>query len=432
MSATAAAPGLESFKQWMLKRGVLYVLTQTPMIALIIGYFWRWTDYASANAFTVILAFVLLPVWIILRRNASNDPNEPVHHFHKYALWALVPYVVYNFARIPMHFLLKIVFWDHWYDFGYELTGQPVDQWSSLIPGTFIHSLQGYVLALGFYILYKRHTLLNALIYVWIFLSTIYTWTYPTFILVDFQPPPKWFFVVWWAHFWMAIAAWAVPKTIYSPTFWSRFGTRAAKAGVVALIVVLYFVPVGFVFFRVPTWQFPLQNSIDQANFENVDLTLHKGPTLHALSAIAEQSGVQHARYRFTLRFGPRPYKDYINATKAMDAGPVDVTGSVLHEDEVIGYCSEHVRMLETPNNIVVPALYFPTLERMTYTNIPVDCVGPAHIVERLSKGSNPQVDVVWQANVTLIGDRSQEETEYEGTEAVALEVDQEVLAQAP
>jgi hypothetical protein len=141
---------------------------------------------------------------------------------------------------------------------------------------------------------------------------------------------------------------------------------------------------------------------------------------------------VQHARYRFTLRFGPRPYKDYINATKAMDAGPVDVTGSVVHDNEVIGYCSKHVRMLETPNNIVVPAKYFPTLQRMTYTDIPVDCVGPANIMERLSTGSNVEVDVIWQANVTLIGDRSQEEREYEGTESVALKVDQDALAQAP
>ena len=137
-------------RQWLLKRGVLYALTQLPMVSLVVGYFFRWTDYGSATAYTVVLGFIVLPVWILLRRNRSDDPDEPAHHFHRYALYALVPYVIYNVSRIPMHYSLDIVFWDHWYDFGSELNGKPVDQYASLVPGTLLHSLQGYVLALGY------------------------------------------------------------------------------------------------------------------------------------------------------------------------------------------------------------------------------------------------------------------------------------------
>lgn len=420
--SSATATTVESLREWIVKRGILYFLVQTPMLALFLGYFLRWTDFPTATAFTVILAFVLLPIWVLMRKNASDDPDEPVHHLHKYALYALVPYVVYNLARIPAHYVLNIVFWDHWYDFGSELTGQPVDQYSSLVPGTFIHSLQGYVLALGFYILYKRHTLTNALIYVWLFLSTIYTWTFPSFVLVDFQPPPKWFFVVWWAHLWMAIAAWAVPRTLYSSGFWNRFKSTSAKATAIVLILFLYFLPVTFVFWRVATWQFPLQNTIDQRTFEAVELVLSRNPTLNMVGFSSGQEVAEEASYEFALRFGPRPYIDYINATKALDAGPVRVTGRLTAGEEIIAFCTGYVAKLETPNNILVPGQYFPTLRRMEFTDIPVQCFGGASVVEGIIENAAP-VDVYWTAEITLIGDRGRMERTFSGTaSAIPLE----------
>jgi hypothetical protein len=429
MNTTGLFPAL---REWMLKRGILYVLVSTPMIALFIGYFYRWTSFSIATAFTVILAFALLPIWVSVRRNQSTDPTEPVHHLHRYALWALVPYVVYNIFRVPMHYLLGVVFWDHWYDYGYELTGFPVDQWGSLLPGTLLHSLQGYVLALGFYILYKRHTLLNALAYVWIFLSTIYTWTFPTFVLVDFQPPAKWFFVVWWAHFWMALAAWYVPIGLYSPTFWGRFRSGWARTLIIIAIVLIYLFPISFVFWRVATWQFAKQHDIDQAAFNQIQLVLKDQPTLTAIEAVAGQPAVQEAHYHFTLNFGPRPYRDYINALKALDAGPVSVTGRLLHKGQIIAWCSGFVEMLETPNNIITPGKYFPEVERLKFTDIPVACIGPAESAQQVGLiNGEVKVDLQWTADVNLIGDREQSERHYgDHLTVVSLRVDDKVISQ--
>jgi hypothetical protein len=383
----------------------------------MLGYFFRWTDYATATAFTVLVAFVVLPVWVIVRRNRSDDPDEPVHHLHLYALWALVPYVVYNIARIPMHYSLGIVFWDHWYDFGYELTGKPVDQWGSLVPGTFLHSLQGYVLGLGFFVLFKRHSLLHALAYIWIFLSAVYTWTFPTFVLVDFQPPPKWFFVVWWAHFWMALAAWYVAK-VARQGIWGRLGALA-RASLLTLAALLYIYPFAFVFTRVETWQFPFQRQLDQATFRSVSLRLAGAPSavtrpgVEFAGAKSAAPAPKESHYRFFLRFGPRSYKDYIKATKALDAGPIRVSGRLLRDDgRVLAWCSGYVSMLETPNNITKPALYFPTLKRMEFSRMPVNCVGPP---ER-NPSRNPSVSLHWSARVTLRGDREVHRTIFRGS----------------
>lgn len=420
MSTTSEAPAgrdvVAVFKDWLLKRGILFLLISTPMISLFPGFFFKWTNFAAATAYTVIIAFAVLPAWVVYRKSRSTDPDEPVHHLHRYALWALVPYVVYNLARIPTHYALGIVFWDHWYDYGSELTGVPVDQWGSLIPGTLLHSLQGYVLGLGFFILYKRHSLLNALCYVWLLLSTVYTWTFPTYVLVDFQPPPKWFFVVWWAHFWMALAAWYVPKSLYSPKLWRRLRSRGAKTGALLLIILIYITPVTFVFARAGTWQFPFQRTIDTATFNAVRLTQEGTPQLVGQSAIdggpvtlAEADGRQ-ANYEFTLRFGPRPYKDYINATKALDAGPITIRGVLVRDGQVVAWCFTHVAELETPNNITDPKVYFPTLERMRFTDIPVSCSGPGGTASSSSSG---ELTASWVAAVTLVGDRETEERQF-------------------
>jgi hypothetical protein len=421
------SPVLRAFGEWVVKRGVLYALIETPILALFVSMFFRYTTYPIATAFSVLLAFAILPVWILIRKNQSTDPDEPVHHLHRYALYALVPYVVYNLSRMPMHYIFNIVFWDHWYDFGSEFAGQPVDQWSSLIPGTLLHSLQGYVLALGFFVLFQRHSLFNALLYIFVYLSALYSFQFPVYILVDFQPPPKWFFVVWWAHFWMALAAWLMPR-LYAGAVWGRLG-YATRAVVLPVLVLVYVSPFAFVFWRAGTWQFPLQRAIDQALFDRPNLlTMGAGPTLTAAGGPTPTAAGEEARYKFSLQFGPRTYKDYINATKALDAGPVSVTGHLLRDGGVIAWCSGYVAMLETPNTILYPAEYFPALRRMEYTDIPVECVGPSEAAAQLRSGADVQAR--WTAKVTLIGDRERVEREYRGGGATVLAVAPGVLIQ--
>ena len=110
---------------WFLQRGVLYGLTQAPMIALSVGFIFKWTTYPLATVFLVLPTVILLPVWILYRRRVSADPDEPANRFARIALWAVFPVIVFDLARIPMHYALGNVFWGTWFDFGNSLTGQP-------------------------------------------------------------------------------------------------------------------------------------------------------------------------------------------------------------------------------------------------------------------------------------------------------------------
>jgi hypothetical protein len=417
---------MKAVQGWVLKHGIPYVLIMMPMNTLLVGVFFRWTTWPQANIAT-ILAFLALAIYVPLRLRYSDDPDEPLRRLPALALLALFPIVVYNLVRIPMHYLLGVVFWDHWYDYGSELTGLPVDQWSTLFSGTILHVLQGYVLVLGYYVLFKRKTWLNGLVYVFFLLSSIYSWTFPTFILVDFQPPPKWFFVVWWAHFWLALTAVAVYK-LYESGYFRRFTGVARSVGITVLVLV-WFVPLLFVVWRVGTWQFPYQWTIDQATFRQAQLEFQGEPLsastgpitagaatpgVEELASAAGQppreEAIQEARYQYTLRFGPRSYTDYINATKALDAGPVRVTGTLVRDGEIIASCFAYVEKLETPNNITDPSLYFPTLKRMEHTYIPVECVGPAAAAE-----DGGRVNLLWTADVQLIGDKFKTERTFTG-----------------
>ncbi|MGH2634706.1 MAG: hypothetical protein ACRDHU_00930 [Actinomycetota bacterium] len=229
-----------------MKRGIPYLLVQIPMLAFLIGYAWDWTTFANATIFMLYLGVILLPAWIIYRQSRSDDPEEPVHHLGRYAVYALVPYAVYDLARVPTYYLLDAPYWDRWYDFGSQLTGIPAG-WATLVTGTLVHMVQGYVLGLGFYILFRHHSLRNALLYLFVFLSLVYSWTFPTFILSS-PTTPSFYFNVWWAHLWMALAAWFTP--IAHQQLWPRLRSRGGRTAGVAGVSVIYLFPFGFAFWQ--------------------------------------------------------------------------------------------------------------------------------------------------------------------------------------
>src|SRR5947207_1415528 len=78
-----------ALRQWVLERGILYALIQTPILAIIGGTpFVSLVPYPFA-ALPIFAAFILLPMWISYRKRVSTNPDEPVHHLHRYALFAL-------------------------------------------------------------------------------------------------------------------------------------------------------------------------------------------------------------------------------------------------------------------------------------------------------------------------------------------------------
>jgi hypothetical protein len=72
---------------------------------------------------------------------------------------------MFSIIRIPAHFLFGTVFWQLWYGFGAQLTGQPPGRLSSLAAGMVLYSIQGLGLAMSYYVLFTRHSLLNAVLY---------------------------------------------------------------------------------------------------------------------------------------------------------------------------------------------------------------------------------------------------------------------------
>ncbi len=379
---------------WIKRRGVLYALTQTPILALLVGFFLRLAPY-SVMIFGVFLAFVALPLWIVHRKTVSDDPSEPVHHLTKYALWALVPVPLFSLVRIPTHYLFGMAYWHPWYDFGSSLTGLPINQFSSLIPGAFLYSLQGYSLTLGFYILFQKHSLLNAILYICIFDTSIYSFIFPAFARVGMPSPPRWHAVAWIAHLCMSSAVW------FSPRFWQnswpclKIPQRIATILVIALIVI---VPYAFPFYRAAVWQFPTQHRIDQNLFNQSNLIkLHHSPVF--------KSSEREASYEFSLEFGPRTFKNYVGRQKALDAKNVEISARIIKQGKTIGWCHSTFLELPSANQFTEDEKrYFTKLRELDVVPLLVNCFGPK------KKSSEPvyKLEVEWEARLTLVGDREE------------------------
>jgi hypothetical protein len=411
---TSPASITARLRRWFLQRGVLYGLTQTPMIALVVGFVFKWISYPVATVFFVLPTVILLPAWILYRRRVSSDPDEPANRFGRLALWAVFPVIVFDLARVPMHYALGNVFWGTWFDFGSTLTGQPPSHWTSLAAGTFLHIFQGYVLALGYYILFRRPRLLSALAYLFVFLSVIYSWQFPRYVILG-PTPFKWYFVIWWAHFWFAVTAWAVPR-LDRPGLraWLR---RPAAAWVAAVVVVaLAAVPFGFVFWRVDTWQFPRQDATDSSAFAHLTLAANPGIVVTA----ADTSG--EAQYLMTFRLGPRDYKNFMGAKENLGAGTLRVNGDITDLDGPIAFCADTVPMLPSASALATPATFAADVKRMDFTRIQVTCVGPAASLAALQKGSTAAViHLRWTATATVDADRDTAAKSFAGSQTASL-----------
>jgi transposase-like protein len=400
---------------WLVQRGVLYGLTQTPMIALLVGFVFKWTTFPVATALIVLPSLILLPVWILHRRRVSPDPDEPSNRFPRLALWAVFPIIVFDLARIPMHYALGNVFWGTWFDFGSTLTGQPPSAWSSLVVGTLLHILQGYVLALGYYVLFRRASLLTALAYLFVGLSVVYSWLFPAYVILG-PTPFKWYFVIWWAHLWFALAAWAVARldTAAVRARLRRPAAGWAAAGGTLVVAVVVF---GFVYWRVDTWQIPQQNSTDGVAFAHLALAPRAGPVV----ASTTSEGV--ADYRIVFRLGPRDYKSYSGTRENLGAQTLHITGDITTTSNApVAFCSDTVPALPSAGALATPATFASTVQRLDYTAIAVTCVGPAaSLAELHGAPAATDVDIRWMATATLQADRDSTAKTFGGTQAESL-----------
>lgn len=416
-------------RDFSLANGILYVLISAPLEALFVGFIFRVVPLSVATVVAFAFTFALLPVIVAaLARDASS---ALVRELPKYALWALAPYTVYNLARVAVYPLLGVVFWDQWYAYGAGTTAMPLNTWASLLPGTLVHSLQGWVLAFGFYVL-LRPRLRNALLYGFLMLSLAYSWFFPSFVLTRVQLPLQWYFVVWWAHFWFGLTLWATPRLLGDPRVLAWFKRPPGLACAAAVWVAPYV----FVFATVQNWQFPLQEATDEQTIRQLRVKLQEGPVLAAIAPIPGSAGPSPgdaAYYTLTLTIGPRRYTDYLEAPKALEIGPLYVQGHILYKGNLIASCSAYKDALDTASDQRTYARYLRKVEEIDFSTLKLECVGPVETANQLiretaERGMPLIVAAQWTARLHVAGDRLSQDRTYVGQIVDApLQIDQRV-----
>lgn len=395
---------MKAFTNWLLTRGVLYALTQAPIFAVLFGFFFKLIPFHYAN-FAVMLSFLALPGWVAYRIKVSTDKDEPAHHLYRYALYAIVPCAIFSVVRIPMALALNFPYWHPWFEFGHSLTGEPLNQFSSLIPGAVLYTLQGTSLGLGFYILFRRHSFINAVLYLCVYLSSLYCYVFPEYGRVGIPTPPVWHFIAWWAHFFMAVAAWYMP--IFVEKHWPRVRS-AGKMVVASVLAVMIILPYGFAFVRAQAWQFPKQHAIDLQTLNQPNLVSVKTPP----HLVTNDHGLE---LQFDLRFGPRAYKNFVNKVRDIDAQNVEIFGRISVDGQTVALCARSIKEIESPNNNdrFAPD-YLAKIKALDQTDIAVSCTTLANDVSSVKNLDH--LTLQWNATMTLVGDREQYVREFSGT----------------
>ena len=391
--------------EWLVKRGILFVLLLSPVTALFVGL----TRMVPTRIgyLVLLLAFMALPVWVVWRRSVSTDPTEPVFHLHRHALYALFPYVVFSVVRIPMFYLFDVVYWSPWHRFGYQSTGESVGQFSSLVLGSVLYSLQGYSLAMGFYTLFKRHTMTNALLYFFVFISSLYAYVFPVFLMSGSKPGLTFQFVNYWAHFWMGVTAALMP--VLFQRYWPRL-RRGVRTALVGGLAVVWLTPYVFAYGHAVWWQFDKQVGLERAAFAATSLQLGGTPAM----TVAENQ----TRYQLTMQYGPREYTTYSHVHKAVNAEGIAVSGRLMIQGTTVAWCTGAVDSLTTMRTVLDPMKYFSVLETINHSPIPVSCSGPA-AAPNVVPGT--PVTFEYTATMTQFGERSSAPREFTGTAQTVL-----------
>ena len=393
---------IDPLREWVLERGVLYVLTGTPIVAIIGGVFYHVLPYPFLLC-AVLIAFVVLPIWTTWRRSVSTNPAEPAHHLHKYALCALPAAAMFSVVRIPLHFTNGIIYWHPWYDFGNALTNTPLDQPSTLLVGGLLNLIQGWAMGLGFYILFKQHSLMNALLYIAVWVSSLYSFDFATYSRVGLQSPPLWHAAMAWAHFAMAVTLWFMVR--FTRRTWPRLGI-GGRATTVAAVAVIILIPTLFAQWRSAYWEAPRQTAIDNTAFARAQLV----PAADEPMVMTTGSD---ARYTFALHLGPRDYKNWFNQQRSLDASAIHVDATLSSGGRVIAWCNASMDSLPSANAVSRPQGFAAVMKSVTGANIPVTCAGPAAEAQRLTAAT--PVNVAWAASMTLIGGRENQPKQFTG-----------------
>jgi hypothetical protein len=399
----AAKPRRQLLFGWVVQRGVLFALVTAPLASLFLGLL-RITPPRIGYLY-LLLASIALPAWVAWRRARSTDPTEPANHFHRYALYALVPVAMFSLVRIPAMSLTRYVFWMPWYGFGVGATGEPASTFGSLLPGALLYTLQGWSLGMVYYVLFKRHTLLNALLLYTVFIPSLYSFIFPVFVMVGLPANLTFHLTNYWAHTAMGLTAWFMPR------FWQRTWprlVRAARACAIAGLALVFAAPFIYVMATAKLWQFGAQARIEETAFNRVHASLSSSP------AVSVQRG--QADYAYVLLLGPRAYRNYGGAYRAINATTVHVRGQLSRGQRVIAWCAGNRVALPSVSKIRNPERFFPALWSVDYTRVSVRCAGPAAGI-----GPGKVIDVSWAVRLVLQGERRTDQRTLTGQQLARL-----------
>jgi hypothetical protein len=274
-----------------------------------------------------------------------------------------------------------------------------------LLPGALLYTLQGWSLGMVYYVLFKRHTLLNAILLYTGFIPSLYSFIFPVFVMVGLPATPVFHLTNYWAHTAMGLTAWFMPR------FWQRTWPRLARAGracAIAGLALVFAAPFTYVIAEARLWQFGAQTRIETAAFDRVQASLRDGP---AVSVKAGQAG-----YAYALLLGPRAYRNYGGAYRAVDATGVQVQGQLSRGQQVIAWCAGDLDALPSVHKIRNPERFFPALWSVNYARVPVRCAGPAAGI-----GPGKVVDVSWTVRLILHGERRTDQRTLTGEQLARL-----------
>jgi hypothetical protein len=390
---------------WLLKRGILFVLLMTPITALFLGLVG--ITPVRVGYLTLALAFLALPVWVVWRRSMATDTTEPVFHIHKYMFYALFPYVVFSVVRAPLVWMFDFSYWGPWFTFGSGVTGHEVGTYPALAAGAALYSLQGYSLSMGFYILFKRHNLTNAMLYFFGLISSLYSFVFPVLLLTNADPGSRFHLTNYWAHLWMGLAAVAAPLLFVK--VWPRLKI-SGKGSVAVGLGAIWLFPYAFAFSMATFWQYDRQDREELAAFDA--LTLQIGPAAPVLVAGGQ------ARYTVDLHVGPREFSDYLHWHHAIGAEDIQIEGVLTSAGSPVAWCAGAAGSLPMPQSSDPPT-YRAELETLDHTTIPVTCRGPASAAEQIAAGS--VVMFQYEAQMTLRLERNTQLRQFEGTAQTVL-----------
>lgn len=210
----------EIVRGWLGYRLLFTLLLVSPQYALLV----YWVTYKGVTLSTGMYYLTLLPILFALILTAVLPGKSGItpKKLATFAIFSVLSYSIYDWARVPENLLFGVPFWDHFFDWGASILGTKgtIFTYKTLTAGLVSHILRGWGFAMVYYLLVRRVTLLSAFLFSWV--MAVLCWiVFPVWVLTDALPPWIWWFTVWTAHTAFAVALWLAPK-IYSSMYYNR------------------------------------------------------------------------------------------------------------------------------------------------------------------------------------------------------------------